>query len=377
MRQVLFEIPGIHLKIFGFGVMLCLAFLTAIAVAAWRARRERLDPEWIYDLALWVLLGALVGARGFYVWQYWGTRIQSFGEVFKIWEGGIVFYGGVLGGAAAVILWAWRRRIPVLPMLDAIAPSVALGLAIGRIGCFLNGCCYGDTCELPWAVRFPSGSAPWYQQIRDGSIVFPSPTARPPWAHYFEALDPLGRPVAIVRDGDIPDDARPQPPHPGRRMIVRTDDSGLSAFLRSMPLLRNLVGPAPPPREVEVPARLLTVSRESRPVHPTQLYSALDGLILFVLLSTYYPLRRRDGEVMALLLVAYPITRALIEYLRGDESAFLAGLTISQTVSLAMILVGVSFWLVLQRLPRGRHADRAETFGPRSEPAGLAQGTRT
>jgi phosphatidylglycerol:prolipoprotein diacylglycerol transferase len=73
MRQVLFEIPGLGLKLYGFGLMLCLAFLAAIGLAAWRARRERLNPDWIYDLAFAVILGGLVGARLFYVVQYWGS----------------------------------------------------------------------------------------------------------------------------------------------------------------------------------------------------------------------------------------------------------------------------------------------------------------
>jgi phosphatidylglycerol---prolipoprotein diacylglyceryl transferase len=155
MRQVLFTLPILGgVKIFGYGLMLFFAFLGSMNLAAWRARREKLDPEVIYDLALWVFVGGLVGARLFYVIQYWGVRIHSVWDVFKVWEGGIVLYGSIMGGAAAFFLYRALRPFPLRPMLDVIAPSLALGIALGRLGCFLNGCCYGAPTSLPWACQF-------------------------------------------------------------------------------------------------------------------------------------------------------------------------------------------------------------------------------
>jgi len=278
MRTILFEIPipgtGRTLPVFGFGLMFVFALLGAMQLAAWRARRERLDPEALLDMGFWLVLGGLLGARALYVWQYWGTRITSLGDVFKIWQGGIVFYGCVLGGGAAVFAYWARTRFPFRATIDVMAPSIALGIALGRLGCFLNGCCYGDLCETPHlGVRFPAQSAPWYDQLKAGQITEAAP--------------------------------------------------------------------------------------RSLPVHPTQLYSALDGLILLGLLSAYYPLRRRDGEVMALLAVTYPITRFLIERLRNDEGAFLAGMTISQNISLVILAMGLAFWGWLSTQPRVRYADSA------------------
>src|SRR4051794_18778660 len=158
MHQVLFEIPGTGIKIFGYGLMLFLAFLASMNLAAWRARREKLDPEVVYDLALWVFLGGLVGARAFYVVQYWGTRIHTIWDIFEIWKGGIVLYGSILGGTLTFFLYRALRPFPLRPMLDVVAPALALGIALGRLGCFLNGCCYGDVCDLPWAVAFPKHS---------------------------------------------------------------------------------------------------------------------------------------------------------------------------------------------------------------------------
>ena len=96
------------------------------------------------------------------------------------------------------------------------------------------------------------------------------------------------------------------------------------------------------------------------PVHPTQIYSVIDGLILMTLLLAYFPLRRRDGEVMALLMVTYPVTRVLIEYLRNDEKVFFAGMTISQNISLVVIACGLLFWVGLSRRPPSRYADTAK-----------------
>jgi phosphatidylglycerol:prolipoprotein diacylglycerol transferase len=280
MRQVLFDIPFTKIHIFGYGLMLFFAFLASTYLAGWRARREKIDPEVIYDLSLWIFLGGLVGARLFYVWQYWGRHVKTLWDIFKIWEGGIVFYGSVMGGVVAFLAYWWRRRFPLCATLDVLAPSLAIGIAIGRLGCFLNGCCYGDACDYPWAVRFPGprgsedgGSPPWRDQWKQGLI--------PPTAEW------------------------------------------------------------------------------SLPVHPTQLYSAFDGLVLLVLLSAYYPLRRRDGGVMALLMVTYPITRFLIERLRNDEGVFFAGMTISQNVSLLLLACGLVFWFALARTSPKRYVDTA------------------
>ena len=175
MRQVLFTIPIFGgIKVFGYGMMLFLAFLGSTNLAAWRARREKLDPELIYDLALWVFLGGLVGARLFYVIQYWGDRVRTLGDIFKVWEGGIVLYGSIIGGTTAFFLYRLLRPFPLRPFLDVIAPSLALGIASGRIGCFLNGCCYGDPATSPGPCRFPKRSPPWIQQVHDDQIVYPN-----------------------------------------------------------------------------------------------------------------------------------------------------------------------------------------------------------
>ena len=96
----------------------------------------------------------------------------------------------------------------------------------------------------------------------------------------------------------------------------------------------------------------------SLPIHPTQIYAAIDGLVLLLLLSAFYPWRRRDGEVMALLMVTYPITRFIVELLRNDEGAFFAGLTISQNISVALLAAGLAYWAWLWKQPRELYRDQ-------------------
>src|SRR5258708_2681776 len=121
------------------------------------------------------------------------SQMKTLWDVFKVWKGGIVFYGSVIGATAAFFLYRRLRPFPLGPVLDAIAPSVALGIALGRVGCFLNGCCYGDVCDpatVPWAVRFPAESPPWYDQLRRGEII--KPKGSPPWVDR-EIKDETGR----------------------------------------------------------------------------------------------------------------------------------------------------------------------------------------
>ncbi len=172
MRQILFEIPiAGGIRIYGYGLMLVFSFLSALALAKWRAKREKLDPLMVEDMAIWIILGGLIGARAFFVFQYWGTRVSSIWEIFKIWEGGIVLYGSIMGGTLAFFVFRWFKPFPLRPMLDCIAPALALGIAIGRVGCFLNGCCYGDQCSFPWATAFPKGSMPWQSQLAEKLIA--------------------------------------------------------------------------------------------------------------------------------------------------------------------------------------------------------------
>jgi phosphatidylglycerol:prolipoprotein diacylglycerol transferase len=141
-----------------YGVMMALAFLAGLWTATLRARRVNIAGEIISDTTLWLMLGSIVGARFVYVTTYWKTNFagQPFAEVFMIQHGGLVYYGGLIGATVAGIIYFRWKKLPLWKMTDVFAPSVALGSVFGRIGCLLNGCCYGRACDLPWAIHFPA-----------------------------------------------------------------------------------------------------------------------------------------------------------------------------------------------------------------------------
>jgi phosphatidylglycerol---prolipoprotein diacylglyceryl transferase len=141
-----------------YGVMVALAFLAGLWTATLRARREKIPGECIADVTLWLMIGAIVGARIVYVATYWKEQFADypFPEIFAIWHGGLVYYGGLIGATIAGIIYLRWKKLPLWKVADVIAPSIALGNVFGRIGCLLNGCCYGRACSLPWAISFPA-----------------------------------------------------------------------------------------------------------------------------------------------------------------------------------------------------------------------------
>jgi phosphatidylglycerol:prolipoprotein diacylglycerol transferase len=152
MFPVLFRIGPFALHTYG--VFVATAFLSAIALALREARREGEDADKILDLSFYVLIAAIVGSRILYVLVNWSSFRDDPFEIVRIWHGGLVFYGGFIG-ALIIVLWYIRRKgLPLLKTGDIMAPSVAFGHFVGRIGCFFSGCCYGKTCDLPWAVVF-------------------------------------------------------------------------------------------------------------------------------------------------------------------------------------------------------------------------------
>ncbi len=144
--------------IYSWGFMVAIAFAVAIWLAAMLAKTKGIDPENIIDIAAVVLISSLLGARLFYVLGFWNEFIGHPAEILAIWEGGMVFYGGLIFGFIALVLMAKAKKMSIITLLDAAAPAVALGYAIGRIGCFLRGCCFGVECNLPWAMHFPESA---------------------------------------------------------------------------------------------------------------------------------------------------------------------------------------------------------------------------
>lgn len=255
-------------KLHSYGLMMFIAFLLGIWIAHRRGKKAGLGESTVLDLSTIIILFGLLGGRLLYVlthlsefkgrWLDIISPIQSNGQ---IGFAGLVLLGGVILSFVAVLVYVYRKKINLLTILDVFAPSVALGIAIGRLGCYLNGCCFGLPTELPWGVVFPHGSPAGY--------IFPG-------VH----------------------------------------------------------------------------------VHPTQIYAFLYGVSLFLLLLwaekrfTLFP-----GFTWSLFLIGYGTLRFLNELIRWHEEGlhlinFANGgfITVSQTISLLMMLTGVVLFLRSRRV---------------------------
>lgn len=170
MHPILFEIPRITLLnwVIGpipirlYGLMIGLGFIIGITLAARKAKKEKIDPDRIMDLGVYMLLMAIVGSRALFVLTNLREFVDHPLDAFAIWKGGLVFYGGLLAAVPVGIWYVKKHALPVWKTADIMAPSIALGQAFGRLGCFFAGCCYGAHCDLPVAVTFtdPNSLAP-------------------------------------------------------------------------------------------------------------------------------------------------------------------------------------------------------------------------
>jgi len=178
MRPVLFELFGFPVPPYGF--MLALSFLLGTGLAVWRARRNDLDPHAILDLAILIIIGVGVGSRLYYVFlhleEFRGNLLNAFNPFLEGGAGGgLVMYGGLLGGLLAGFLYLRLKRLSFARYADAFAPSIALGVFLTRIGCFLHGCCFGKPWDGPLAVSFPPASpAGHFQEQIQAAGLHPS-----------------------------------------------------------------------------------------------------------------------------------------------------------------------------------------------------------
>jgi phosphatidylglycerol:prolipoprotein diacylglycerol transferase len=143
-----------EITIHTYGVMLALGFLLAIFVALREARRVGLDPNLVMDLAFYFLIAGLLGSRLFYVLGHWdGFRTHPM-EIVMFWRGGLVFYGGLIFAFIVGVWYIKKHRLNFPKLADLIAPAIAIGQTLGRLGCFSAGWCYGSPAEVPWACTF-------------------------------------------------------------------------------------------------------------------------------------------------------------------------------------------------------------------------------
>lgn len=157
------------LEIHSYGLMLALSFLLGIFLAMHRAKKENIDQNQIMDLAVIIVISAILGSRFLYVIAHlsefrghWFDVINPFQGDGRVGIAGLTMLGGFLAALFFGMLYLWKKKLPVLKTADIVVPSVGLGIFITRIGCFLNGCCYGMPTNGPFGVIFPPNSAAGY-----------------------------------------------------------------------------------------------------------------------------------------------------------------------------------------------------------------------
>jgi phosphatidylglycerol:prolipoprotein diacylglycerol transferase len=261
MRPILFRLFG--LPLYSYGVMLGLSLVVGWFLTLGLCERDGLDRRVMGRCYLWTAAAAIAGARLLYVL----TNLERFDhltDLLKLNQGGLVAYGGFLGGLVGSAIFCRVARVPLVKWADCAVPSLCTGLAITRVGCFLFGCDFGVETGGPLGVRFPAGSPAFNQQRMTG-----------------------------------------------------------------------LLGPE---------------ATESLPVHPTQLYEVLIGLVLFAVVMWARRRRRFSGQPFLTFFLGYGVLRFAVESLRGDEQrGGLFGMSTSQLIAIATIVAAGALWPILAR----------------------------
>jgi phosphatidylglycerol---prolipoprotein diacylglyceryl transferase len=335
----------IGLPIRGYGVLVLTGLLSGIGISSVRGQRLGLKTDTIIGLGIWMMLGGVVGARLFFVVQKWhtfkGEGLDRLVEILKLTEGGLVIYGGIVGGLAAALFYCYRHKLPILAIADLVVPGFLIGLAFGRIGCLLHGCCFGGVCtaELP-TIQFPSGSLPYQAQLESGKLL---------------GLNLNGRRLpTIVSSVD--------PQSPAEAAGIKAGDELREIGTALIEPDKNSDPAAPPTMLAEITLdngkkRILPEAMPTRslPVHPSQIYAAINALLLCLFMWFWQPIPQRDGIVFCTGIILYAVSRFLLEWIRSDEAGqFGTQFTIAQLISMAGGAIALVGLFVLLWRPSGR-----------------------
>ncbi len=172
------------LTVHSFGLLVALGFLAALHVMTLLSRRgfvPGLPEEGVSQLVVCAMLGGAGGARFAYVCEHWSAEFaeKPFFEVFRFDKGGLMFYGGLFGAILVITLFSRMKKVRLVRILDLCAVALPLGHAFGRVGCFLNGCCYGRVCDSVLSIHYPAHSPAWWEQVGAGLISRGSPETLP------------------------------------------------------------------------------------------------------------------------------------------------------------------------------------------------------
>lgn len=325
MYPELFKIPFINLSLPTYGLMMVTGFLAAVFVMRRLSRDISPNPQFITNASLYALIAGVVGARLFYVVHYFDRFRGDLLSVFALWHGGLEFLGGVILAIVVLLFYLKRHKLSIRRYFDILAIGLMLGLAFGRIGCFLKGDCYGRPTEAPMAVRFPYGSDVYQGQIRpDLKRNRPVPHLQLP-AEFFGYYKGNGEEYYGLKKYED--------------LTQAQKDKVKNGEYRCLP------------------------------VHPTQLYSVANALFLCFILYLFWRRAQRAAKIkdskklftkpgctFSLMFVLYGVTRFLIEFLRDDNPfeygfwAIYKGGTVSQNISIYMVILGVILMLTFEKI---------------------------
>jgi phosphatidylglycerol---prolipoprotein diacylglyceryl transferase len=376
---------GLSVKTYGFCMMV--GFLTAVWFAMRRATRVKANADRVLDISFLCLLFGVGGARIFYVIHYWNPQFATAQNkllaIVDITGGGLEFLGGFLGAVVAVTVYCAWTKVSLRLYLDILAPSCLWGLAFGRLGCFFNGCCFGGLCVVgaasgdahtkhaahQWAVQFPFGSSAHARHWEDREITLPAELILTNENLYLTAPIPADQLAMSVEKREGPlreyetaltalkkakeEDAESDRTKKLTLEVKRLRDIALAHQRKIGASLRAQQFPsrvAPTRKTSLTELQDLASTSRSSAVHPTQLYSAIQALLLSFVLSAVFYRRKRHGVVIGLLILMYPIQRTILELIRADNPHDVAGLTVSQGVSVALFLAAIGYFLVLYKV---------------------------
>lgn len=309
MLQELFTIPGLNIPLYSYGLLMVIGFLCATQLAKYLARRTGLDPEIVVNAGLIALITGVIGARLSHVLENWHVYTDvsrsawdNFKDAANIRSGGLTYYGGFLLGMPCAIAYGLLKRVPIRHGMDVIAPALMIGLAFGRIGCFMNGCCYGAVCTNPHlGVTFPYYSNAHVEEF------------------YADRLE-----------------ASPE--------VVRPSDRG-GLVLKSPAELRAEFGAAE--------ANQLMATNRSQEVYPAQLYSAFTAFFLAAVLVAFFTLPHAQGSIFMLMMVLEGSTRFVLELLRSEPAVAetsLGAFSFSMIISIGLVIGGIIGYFLIRRM---------------------------
>ena len=377
IRSVGGEPIGVAVR--GYGVFLLAGVVSGIALALYRASRAGVPADDIFGLAMWLFVGGIGGARLFYIIEYrsdflTGDLITTAGKMLDFTRGGLVVYGSIIGGTIAMFgfvyrTWTKRQRggpgsrpvsrtgvtskptptqaVPpssvssytsgsyttaVLRMGDVVVPCLFLGIFFGRIGCLMNGCCYGGRCEdVPWALQFPPGSPVYSEQIATGELLglelenVTGETGPGGRVSAVEANSPADR--EGIKVGSFVSQIYPVRPDEDQLDPRLPEDDSSQFNVVAVVDARPVIWTAD-----QLPDQALAVS-------PAQLISSGSGLLICLLLLTLSGLFRfPPGVLMATGFAVYALARFGEEMVRTDEPGqFGTQFSISQWISMIIL----------------------------------------